>query len=424
MMGGAEHDGGGGGSEADKRTLWVGDIDRWMDENYIVALFGSAAEVANVKIIRDKMTGLPAGYGFVEFKSHEGAARVLNDFNNVPIPGVGRSFRLNWATFGIAARRPETGPEFSLFVGDLAPEISDDQLQAFFGARYRSVRSAKVVTDAATAASRGTCSSAINKHLFSHFALLCSADGYGFVRFGDETECYSAMTEMQGMMLGSRALRLSQATPKKSSSMGGGMGMPMGMPMGGGGGGGGHSAPMPEQADPSNTTIFVGNLDSTVGEDELRGHFMPFGELVYVRVPPGKNCGFVQFVHRSCAENAMLRVHGKTIGLVDAPAPREPDRPRAHHLVVALAYPDYYGAGAGMGMMPPAVAAPYAPVMPVAAPTPPVETSSTEDIYFTQSMDQVVKRQNEEFATGHINNLVPNFFWSRSHNLSSVSEFE
>ena len=103
IMGGAEHDGG-GGSEADKRTLWVGDIDQWMDENYISALFGSAAEVANVKIIRDKMTGLPAGYGFVEFNSHEGAARVLNDFNNVPIPGVGRSFRLNWATFGIAAR--------------------------------------------------------------------------------------------------------------------------------------------------------------------------------------------------------------------------------------------------------------------------------------------------------------------------------
>lgn len=423
MMGGAEHDGGGGGSEADKRTLWVGDIDRWMDENYIVALFGSAAEVANVKIIRDKMTGLPAGYGFVEFKSHEGAARVLNDFNNVPIPGVGRSFRLNWATFGIAARRPETGPEFSLFVGDLAPEISDDQLQAFFGARYRSVRSAKVVTDAATAASRG----------------------YGFVRFGDETECYSAMTEMQGMMLGSRALRLSQATPKKSSSMGGGMGMPMGMPMGGGGGGGGHSAPMPEQADPSNTTIFVGNLDSTVGEDELRGHFMPFGELVYVRVPPGKNCGFVQFVHRSCAENAMLRVHGKTIGSQPCRLSwgRTGGRPGSSRAgppqgapfgggagyggyggYMPPAYPDYYGAGAGMGMMPPAVAAPYAPVMPVAAPTPPVETSSTEDIYFTQSMDQVVKRQNEEFATGHINNLVPNFFWSRSHNLSSVSEFE
>jgi hypothetical protein len=57
------------------------------------------------------------------------------------------------------------------------------------------------------------------------------------------------------------------------------------------------------------------------------------------------------------------------------------------------AYPDYYGAGAGMGMMPPAVAAPYAPVVPVVAPTPvPVETSTTEDIYFTQSMGQVVKR--------------------------------
>jgi RNA recognition motif-containing protein len=109
MMGGGVPEGmhdASGTSEADRRTLWVGDIDRWMDENYITALFGSAAEVANVKIIRDKMTGLPAGYGFVEFKAHEGAARVLNDFNAVPIPGVGRSFRLNWATFGIAARYP------------------------------------------------------------------------------------------------------------------------------------------------------------------------------------------------------------------------------------------------------------------------------------------------------------------------------
>jgi hypothetical protein len=75
------------------------------------------------------------------------------------------------------------------------------------------------------------------------------------------------MSEMQGSILGSRALRLSQATPKKSSS--GGMGMGMGAPMGGGGGGG---SPAPEQSDPSNTTIFVGNLDSMVGEDELRGY--------------------------------------------------------------------------------------------------------------------------------------------------------
>lgn len=38
------------------RTLWVGDIETWMDENYIVKLFQTTADVSTVKIIRDKST--------------------------------------------------------------------------------------------------------------------------------------------------------------------------------------------------------------------------------------------------------------------------------------------------------------------------------------------------------------------------------
>ena len=52
-----------------------------------------------MKIIRDKQTGLPAGYGFVEFSSHEVAAQVLQTYNGTPIPGTHRQFRLNWGQF-------------------------------------------------------------------------------------------------------------------------------------------------------------------------------------------------------------------------------------------------------------------------------------------------------------------------------------
>lgn len=41
--------------------------------------------------------------------------------------------------------------------------------------------------------------------------------------------------------------------------------------------------------------IFVGNLDPNVTEEELKQIFSQFGELVYVKIPAGRGCGFVQF---------------------------------------------------------------------------------------------------------------------------------
>ncbi|KAJ0793117.1 putative RNA recognition motif domain, nucleotide-binding alpha-beta plait domain superfamily [Helianthus annuus] len=50
--------------------------------------------------------------------------------------------------------------------------------------------------------------------------------------------------------------------------------------------------------DPTNTTVYIGNLDSAVTEEELRQIFLQFGEIVYVKIPAAKGCGFVQFVAR------------------------------------------------------------------------------------------------------------------------------
>ncbi len=44
--------------------------------------------------------------------------------------------------------------------------------------------------------------------------------------------------------------------------------------------------------------IFVGGLDTTVTDDLLRQVFSRFGELVHVKIPVGKRCGFVQFANR------------------------------------------------------------------------------------------------------------------------------
>ncbi len=82
------------------KTLWVGDVEQWMDETYLMNAFAHIANVLSVKVIRDKVTMIPSGYGFVEFATHIDALKVLENYNNTTIPSAGRSFRLNWASMG------------------------------------------------------------------------------------------------------------------------------------------------------------------------------------------------------------------------------------------------------------------------------------------------------------------------------------
>ncbi|KDQ64131.1 hypothetical protein JAAARDRAFT_187503 [Jaapia argillacea MUCL 33604] len=67
-------------------------------------------------------------------------------------------------------------------------------------------------------------------------------------------------------------------------------------------------------SDPYNTTVFVGGLSPLISEETLRTFFAPFGEIHYVKVPVGKHCGFVQFVHKKDAERAIEKMQGFPIG--------------------------------------------------------------------------------------------------------------
>ena len=78
----------------------------------------------------------------------------------------------------------------------------------------------------------------------------------------------------------------------------------------------------------------AGGLSGGVTEDQLRALFAPYGDIVYVKIPPGKGCGFVQYVQRSAAEQAMqvmqvgqglhsddpLQTQGDCSGLWELPA--------------------------------------------------------------------------------------------------------
>ncbi len=79
-----------------QRTLWIGDIEPWMDEAYVTGLFSGVsrldnfqiASVTQVKLIRDKIKQTPVGYGFVEFPNHEIAKNVFINLNGTTIKGT------------------------------------------------------------------------------------------------------------------------------------------------------------------------------------------------------------------------------------------------------------------------------------------------------------------------------------------------
>ncbi|GMY05987.1 polyadenylate-binding protein RBP47-like [Fagus crenata] len=281
------------GSTDEAKTIWIGDLHHWMDEAYLHSCFSHTGEVSTVKVIRNKQTGQSEGYGFIEFYSHEIAEKILQSYNGAMMPNTEQPFRLNWATFSAGEKRSDTGgSDLSIFVGDLATDVTDTILQETFATRYPSVKGAKVVFDSNTGRSKG----------------------YGFVRFGDENERSRAITEMNGMYCSSRPMRVGVATPKKSSGYQQQYSSQALVLAGGHASNGAITQGSQSDGESSNTTIFVGGLDSDVTDEDLRQPFSQFGEIVSVKIPMKKGCGFVQFANRKNAEDAMQSLNGAVIG--------------------------------------------------------------------------------------------------------------
>ncbi|KAG9138585.1 hypothetical protein Leryth_012931 [Lithospermum erythrorhizon] len=265
-----------GGSNGENKTIWVGDLFHWMEEDYLRSCFASTGEVANIKVIRNKQNGISEGYGFVEFCTRAAAEKALQTYPHSIMPNTDQPFRLNWASFSMGDKRSSpnnnnnnnnNGSDLSIFVGDLAADVTDTLLHETFSTRYSSVKAAKVVIDANTNRSKG----------------------YGFVRFGDDSERTQAMNEMNGVYCSSRPMRIGPATPRKS-------GYQQYCPSPGTGGYSNRTSG--QDGDSTNTTIFVGGLDPNVSDEDLRQPFSNYGEIISVKIPIGRGCGFVQFANR------------------------------------------------------------------------------------------------------------------------------
>ncbi|KAF5297925.1 hypothetical protein FQA39_LY11910 [Lamprigera yunnana] len=176
--------------------LWMGSLEPYMTETFIITAFRKMGEnPLNVKVMRNKFTGEPAGYCFVHFANDEEAIDAMHKLNGKPITGTNPvvRFRLNNAS---NTGRNLLDREFSVWVGDLSPDVDDYNLYRIFSSKYNTIKTAKVILD----------NSGFSK-------------GYGFVRFGSEEEMKDALMNMNGFVgLGTKALKICNAVPKPKGS--------------------------------------------------------------------------------------------------------------------------------------------------------------------------------------------------------------
>jgi len=258
---------------AELKTLWVGDLDPQWDEAFLANAYSTGGTIIKTKIMKDGAAGQDQVYGFVEFSTQYEAMSVLQGWNNHPIQGTTRHYRLNWAQHNIGEAPADAGmAEYSIFVGDLAADVTDAMLFQFFQQHYPSTKLANVQTDTSTGQSKK----------------------YGFVRFYDQPEQQRALTEMNGQLLSGRQIRVGEAQPKAAQDE--------------------VAADAADGAAGEGATVFVGNLGTEVRDVDLQAAFGYFGGLLSCRIPKGGGRGFVEFTTTAVADQAIQYMNGQTLG--------------------------------------------------------------------------------------------------------------
>ncbi|KAI5950551.1 hypothetical protein CANMA_005211 [Candida margitis] len=275
--------------------MWMGDLDPSWTEEFIHSMWSSLVTPPKaVKIMRDRLNPSKPSYSFVTFQDQETLDLALQR-NGQLVPNSHRKFKLshasakNNAPTGAASgsTRPTIG-EFSLFVGDIASDVSETALYSKFNLKYpNQIKSARVIVDQETKIGKG----------------------FGFVKFFTGEIMEKALKEMQGVMLGSKAIRVGIAAGSETSQSSSLHNKPdyKKIPIA-------QSQPeLDASTDENNTSISICGLSSKFTESELESLFLAFGDLIYCKLSRDLQTGYVKFLLRSAAEAAMAHLCGSII---------------------------------------------------------------------------------------------------------------
>ena len=267
-----------GSQSLEGRSLYIGNLDPKVTEGLMWEIFSTIGAVETCKLIKDKV-GESSGYGFVDFFTREDAEKGLQ-LNGRLI--YNKEIKVNWAAH--ATNKEDTSNHFNIFVGDLSSEINDETLRKAFAA-FGSISEARVMWDQNTGRSRG----------------------YGFVAFRDRADAERAMTDMNGVWLGNRAIRCNWANQKNnttSSSTASSSNVSSSAQT---------YEEIASQSPVTTTTVYVGNLAPEATEESLRQIFHSYGTIEEVRIQKDKSFGFVRYQTHDQATRAIISASGTVL---------------------------------------------------------------------------------------------------------------
>lgn len=69
-------------------NIYIGRLNHAITELHLELLFGHFGEVENAKVVVDRVTGEPRGFGFVEMKDARSADQAIKKLDGVKLEGT------------------------------------------------------------------------------------------------------------------------------------------------------------------------------------------------------------------------------------------------------------------------------------------------------------------------------------------------
>ena len=167
-------------------TLWMGDIEPWMNRELILTSFIEyGLKPSSIKMIKDHKSNISRNYCFINFDTMFEANKALIELNGKKIPNTNITFRLNWANKHCELNQ-------NLYIGNLPNDIDDITLFNIFKNKYPSIHHVSIMTD------KG------------------ESKGYGFIQFTDKYDYDKCLKEMDGYIIKGKPIIIRERIKKNN----------------------------------------------------------------------------------------------------------------------------------------------------------------------------------------------------------------
>jgi len=228
--------------KANFTNVYVKNINPEVTDEQFRELFEAFGDVTSSSLARDNETGKSRGFGFVNFTTHEAAAKAVEELNNKEFHGqdlyVGRAQKKHEREEELRksyeAARQEKASKYqgvNLYIKNLDDDVDDDKLRTMFS-EFGPITSAKVMRDSLIEGSdedkekdasndkenkeaeETEAESTDKKSEKKHDKKLGKSKGFGFVCFSNPEDATKAVADMNQRMVNGKPLYVALAQRK------------------------------------------------------------------------------------------------------------------------------------------------------------------------------------------------------------------